>query len=218
MTPQDVKQRNRCDGRDCLRWSPRVPQHKIRRLYALDAKGIVDEDLINDVAYSFLARCRDILTIYDAQQGRVTCPRCDTLISRESFARDEVLVCAECAWTITWEAYTASYRGQQCYAGKGAVTAFRHFVDVLPRTTTPRERMLHIDHVIHSYHRELKALEAQPDARSRPTAVNLIEGHLGDVIALLDELALGPDAPPDRRARYEVWQERVIRWKRGEFR
>jgi predicted RNA-binding Zn-ribbon protein involved in translation (DUF1610 family) len=205
-----------CDGIDCIQWSPRVPQHKIRRLYNLDAKGIVDEDLINDVAFSFLARCQDILTIVEAQQGRVKCPRCDTMILRASFARDELLVCEECDWKITWEAYSKTYRGQQCYAGKGAVAAFRHFVDVLPRAAAPRERMLHIDRVIHSFHRELKALEAHPDFKARPTAVNLIEGYLGDVIALLDELALGPDAPPDRRARYEVWQKRCIRWKRAE--
>jgi transposase-like protein len=200
-----------CDGIDCIQWSPRVPQHKIRRLYDLDAQGIVDEDLINDVAYSFSARCQDIVTVYEAQQGRVKCPRCDTIILRESFARAEKLICPECDWQVTWEAYSTTYKGQQFYAGKGAVAAFQQFVDALPRAATPRARMLHIDRVIHSFHRELKALEAHPDFKSRPTAVNLIEGRLGDVIALLDELALGPDAPPDRRARYEAWRKRCFR-------
>jgi ribosomal protein L37AE/L43A len=200
-----------CDGVDCIQWSPRVPQHKIRRLYELDAKGIIDEDLINDVAYSFSARCQDIVTVYEAQQGRVKCPRCDTVILRENSGRDELLICTECDWQVTWEAYAKTYKGQQFYAGEGAVAAFRHFVDALPHATTPRARMLQIDRVIHSFHRELKTLEANPDFKSRPTAVNLIEGRLGEVVALLDALALGPDAPPDRRARYEAWRKRCFR-------
>jgi hypothetical protein len=36
-------------GADEIRWSRRVKPEMIRRLYTLDAKGIVDEDLINEV-------------------------------------------------------------------------------------------------------------------------------------------------------------------------
>ena len=32
-----------------IRWARRVEQHKIRRLYASDARGIVDEELIAEV-------------------------------------------------------------------------------------------------------------------------------------------------------------------------
>ena len=32
-------------------WARRVPQRKIRRLYETDAKGIYDEDLIDEVGY-----------------------------------------------------------------------------------------------------------------------------------------------------------------------
>lgn len=39
-------------------WEPRVPQHKIRRLYENDAAGIIDEALIDDVAYTSLRGVR----------------------------------------------------------------------------------------------------------------------------------------------------------------
>ncbi len=58
---------------ELIEWSPRVPQQKIRLLYEKDAKGIIDEELIDDVAFSFFMRCQDIITVTDASQGRVKC-------------------------------------------------------------------------------------------------------------------------------------------------
>src|SRR5689334_11807084 len=40
-----------------LRWEPRVPGHRIRRLYETDARGIRDEALLDDVAYALYSRC-----------------------------------------------------------------------------------------------------------------------------------------------------------------
>ena len=37
-------------------WAPKVKPQSIRRLYETDAKGIVDEDLINDVGFAPLPR------------------------------------------------------------------------------------------------------------------------------------------------------------------
>ena len=34
------------------RWAPRVPQDKVRRLYETDARGIYDDELIDDVGYT----------------------------------------------------------------------------------------------------------------------------------------------------------------------
>ena len=41
------------------RWAGRVPKWKIARLYENDATGVLDEELIDDVAYAFL----DALTL-----------------------------------------------------------------------------------------------------------------------------------------------------------
>ena len=48
---------------ELIEWSPRVSQHKIRLLYENDANEIIDEDLIDDIAFSFLVRCQDIITV-----------------------------------------------------------------------------------------------------------------------------------------------------------
>ena len=54
-----------------IEWAPRVKPHTIRRLYELDAKGILDENLIDEVGFGLWARCETI--------HRVThrlCPEC----------------------------------------------------------------------------------------------------------------------------------------------
>jgi hypothetical protein len=55
------------DGRSEIRWSPRVPQWKIQRLYESDAQGLLDEELLDDVGITLWLRCRDILTIHEAK-------------------------------------------------------------------------------------------------------------------------------------------------------
>jgi hypothetical protein len=44
---------------------------------------------------------------------------------------------------------------------------------------------------------------------TRPVAINLIEGRLGDVIAFLEELAYTQDSTPGMRETYATWDERA---------
>ena len=65
-------------------WSPRVPKHKIRRLYQQDARGIQDDDLINEVGFALLARCESFLEANQAVRGRVSCPVCGGLVPHDA--------------------------------------------------------------------------------------------------------------------------------------
>jgi len=89
------------DDKDEIRWHPRVPQAKIRRLYRSDADGSLDVDLLDDVATTLYLRCRSIVMVGDAEQGRVHCPRCynngkSTVIPRDARGKDFLLVCPTC--------------------------------------------------------------------------------------------------------------------------
>ncbi|HEY3341750.1 MAG TPA: hypothetical protein VGK81_07020, partial [Anaerolineae bacterium] len=57
-------------------WAPRVKQNLIRRLYETDARGIYDEELIDEVGYALLARCEAFIAAVEASRGKVTCPAC----------------------------------------------------------------------------------------------------------------------------------------------
>ena len=92
-------------------WWPRVPPGKIRRLYANDALGLVDEELIDDVGTSLLLRCQSILVANDAHGGRAACPRCNTSI-RHTRNKHERIICPVCSWQTLWAYYAKTFEGQ----------------------------------------------------------------------------------------------------------
>jgi DNA-directed RNA polymerase subunit RPC12/RpoP len=200
-------------GRNEIRWSPRVAKWKIRRLYELDAQGIVDEALLDDVGITLLLRCRDIVTIDEARRGRIKCPRCAkqkkrTLIVRahgKGDVRDEVITCPECGWRITWGEYALSFKRKQLNSG-GALTAFERYIRDYRAAQRPQQKMLAIDRLIHEFHYSLRA---QPDLPCRPVGVNLIQGKLGDVVRFLDELTYGRQTTEGLEENRAAWLEEM---------
>ena len=73
-----------------VRWAPRVSPAKIRRLYETDARGIIDEELIEEVGFGLYSRCLSIVIATEAHAGRLQCPRCDTIIPHQG-KRDALL-------------------------------------------------------------------------------------------------------------------------------
>jgi hypothetical protein len=195
-------------GRDEIQWSKRLPKWQLRRLYQSDAQGLLDEELLDEVGYTLLERCRDILKVESAQQGRVHCARCDrngqtTLIEVPRIKgdpRDTRLTCPACGWQITWGEYRLSYKRKQLNPG-GATDTFAAYVQNFPKARTPQARLAAIDRLIHEFHYSYQSL---PDLPTRPVGVNLIEGKLEDVIAFLNELTFGDDS---------AWQETLAEFR-----
>jgi len=204
--------------RQDIRWSHRLPKHKLRRLYEQDALGIRDEELLEEVGWCLYMRCRDILAIERALKERqVRCPRCDagqvaSYIPRVTKAVDEILRCPECGWELTWGEFWQSFRHRQLHPG-GAVPAFARFVGEWERARSEKAKMLAIDRVVHAFH---YSLQDQPERPCRAAAVNLIAGRLTDVVAFLDSLAYGPGSAPELRRVHARWQAgiRASSWMR----
>jgi hypothetical protein len=180
-------------GADELRWARRVKPEAIRRLYTLDSKGIVDEELIDEVGYAMYARCLSIRIATRAHSGRAACPRCESDVHRTDndwrrWRKDEPLVC-DCGWQTTWGEYHKAYQGKQLHGGK-AYQMFRDFIDRWPAARNPRDKMLAIDRLIHACHGEFKG------HMGRPAACNLIEGTMHELLPLLDGLAYGDASTP----------------------
>lgn len=198
------------DGRADIQWSPRIGKPKLRRLYESEAKGLLDEELLDDVGIALLLRCRDILAIEEARRGRITCPRCErqgrhTVVPRVSRARDELLGCAECGWQLTWLEYHRAFQRRQLNIG-GAGSAFRAFVGRYPRARSPRDKMLLIDRLIHEFHYSLRD---EPDKPTRAVCVNLIKGKLTDVVAFLNVLTYGERSAPELGETRRGWRKRL---------
>src|SRR5947209_2928158 len=103
-------------------WYPRVPRQQIRRLYESDARGVLDEELVQDVALAFYLRCQSILIATEAHEGRATCPRCGGMIPHD-WDKAATMTCPGCGWQSTWGAYFRSYQDKALHGG-GAVFAF----------------------------------------------------------------------------------------------
>jgi len=195
-------------GREAIRWHPRVLRDKIRRLYLSEARGLLDEELLDEVGITLYLRCISILQVEDARQGRVHCPLCyrdgrETLIVRESGEQSEMLRCPVCGWMLTFGEYASAYKRKQLNLG-GAGDAFRSYVAAYPDARTPRAKMLLVDGLIHAFHYSLRA---QPDLPTRAACVNLIKGRLRDVERLLDDLAYGEGTRPEIVATRQRWYD-----------
>src|SRR5438552_1783938 len=84
-----------------VRWAPRVNPHKIRRLYETDARGIVDDELIEEVGFALYSRCQSILIATEAHAGRVQCPRCGRLVPHTG-DRNAFIACDQCSSRGRW--------------------------------------------------------------------------------------------------------------------
>jgi hypothetical protein len=201
-------------GADEVRWAPRIPRQVIRRLYDTDARGRLDEELLDEVFFGFLARCEGIVTATEAGFGRVRCPRCAQVIVRRGHDKDEVVRCERCAWQTTWGAYLRTYQGKQL-SGGNAIGVFREFLRRAPTAQSAPEKMLLVDWLVHQVHKTV--VSGQEDFH-RPAAVNLIEGSVRRVTAFLNELAYGTGSTPEVRAEGARWRQTVLPHLRRSFR
>jgi hypothetical protein len=198
------------DSRRDIRWSPRVPKWKLRRLYEHVARGLWDDELIDDVGMTVYIRCRDIVNIHRAlREGKVTCPRCDargreTLINRIRRKDAGPLRCAVCDWSMTWRDYHRTFKRRQLNPG-GAVAAFRRFLSEFASARSAQAKVLAIDRVIHEFHYSLRQ---EPGRPTRAAGVNLISGKLGDVVAFLDAVS-GFALPEEMRETRRGWRSRL---------
>jgi len=181
-----------------------VRRHKIRRLYENDAMGIYDEELIDDVGYGLLARCQSFIAANQARRGEAPCPSCSRTVPHAR-GKEEVLRC-ECGWEIAWGEYFKTIQHKQLSGGEPVLDLFREFVRFFPSARTPREKVLLIDQLIHGFHWALKE-----GTRTRPVAINLIEGKLRQVIAFLDDLNYSEKSTPGLRQNVAEWSRSIQR-------
>jgi len=185
-----------------VRWAPRANPHKIRRLYETDARGIVDDGLIEDVGFALYSRCLSILIATEAHAGRVQCPRCGSIVPHQR-DRNAFIECAQCSWRVRWGDYHKTYQDKHLHGG-GALFAFKEYLEAFTKARSPRERMLAIDRLIHVFHCEL----VQDPVRS--VGVNLIYGkNTREVTEFLDTLSYGEASTAELKETRTAWERKL---------
>ena len=186
-------------------WAPRVSQQLIRRLYETDAKGIYDDDLINEVGYALLARCASFIEANEGRGGRVKCFCCGKLI--ENAWTTGPATCLDCGWQVAWNDYFPSMQGKQLSGAEPVLAAMREFIAAFAQARDPREKTLAIDRLIHQFH--WYTAKDQRTFTTRPMAVNLIEGRMTEVVAFLDKLTYGEASTPGMAKQQDEWRRTI---------
>ena len=192
-----------------VQWASRVNPVLVRRLYETDARGIVDEELIDKVGYALYARCQSILQATEAHAGRVICPACGTLVIRASPPQDKgaMLDCAGCGWRVRWADYFKTIQDKHLVGG-GAVAFHAEFVERFRSATSPQAKMLAIDRLIHAFHWELVQRPGRSAARELIYAKNYQE-----LLTFLDTLTYGEQSSPTLRATKAAWDQKLGSWE-----
>ena len=185
-----------------IKWSKRVRQEMIERLYNQSISGIEDDALIDEVGYALYARCESIISATNGfEQERLICLTC----GKEVPLSDNIFDCP-CGFRATWDEFKKSYKGKQLHAAN-ALPIFLDYQRDFPKAKTYGEKLVCIDVLIHSFHismsyyKELDSYDIEDESveLNRPVGANLIEGKLGEVILFLDKLSALPDSQEKSR-------------------
>jgi hypothetical protein len=167
-----------------IRWAPRLQPMLLKRLYDSDARGERNMELCDDVGITLYLRCR---TYALGTKHEVECPLCRIVFT---VAREGVSRCTGigCDWQTNQDDYTESIVNHCAYPGR-ALQPFLQYYERYPVARTYSEKILLIDQLIHSFHRDEKVGTAVKSVASK-----LLEGNKKAVVAFLDALsALDPD-------------------------
>ena len=183
-------------------WASKVRPEKIKRLYEQDAKGIYDDELVDDIGVSLYARCDSMLMVTSSNLGKPLCIECRTVMPN-SYEKGFITTCPSCGYSIDIFEYRASYKGQTLN-GVGAIPELEEFIAKYPLAKTYAEKMRLIDFLIHAFHGNLSA---EP---SRPIATNVIEGDAGQLAKLIYDLAYGEGSTVSKNE-FDAWLDKFNR-------
>jgi hypothetical protein len=191
-------------------WAHRLRKSQIARLYRSSARGVIDDDLIDEVGYALLARCESMLGVGAAIRGRPPCPACGASARLDRGAAVTAR-CGECGWKCPWPLYKKTYQRKNLNCG-GLAPFVEEFLRRFPAARCHREKLVLIDTLIHRFH-----WESETGSGGRPGACNLIEGKLKDIMPFLDRLSYGDSIPPEVAQTREDWRRKWTSnaWSKG---
>ena len=177
-----------------IRWSARLRPELLERLYRSDAMGFQDETLCDDVGLRLYTRCRTFILV---ARGEVECPRCRSEFRVEQCDKATSCPLAGCGWQTTWQEYWKSISNHSAWHGR-ALDAFFTFYDRYQGVSSYQEKILLIDALIHSFHKDEKK-----GTLTKSVASKLLEGNKHDVVQFLDRLSA---RDPDEK---DTWRQIV---------
>ena len=164
-----------------FRWSPKLSRQILIKLYGSDARGLEDEELVDDVGYTLYARClqgRDERRLIES--GRLKCHNCGEILAVKGMA---ALIECPCGYKYLFRDYMRSFRTDNMPSG-AATAIFNEFIEKWPGAKGYAAKMRLVDGLIHEFHTNLNS-----GVKGRFVGVNLIEGTKKQIADLILGLA-----------------------------
>ena len=197
-----------------IKWSKRVSQKLIERLYNQSISGIADDELADEVGWALYARCMSIISATNGFEKKIM--QCPNLCGNDIPLVESIFKCS-CGFCASWDEFKKSYKGKQLHAAN-ALPVFLSFRNRFPVAKTFGEKLICIDTLIHSFHIKMSYykkldncdIEDESVELNRPAGANLIEGSLKDVILFLDKLSAIPNSNEK-----DQWKKAIARANGG---
>lgn len=186
-------------------WPSKLNPGKLRRLYQLDAAGIKDDSLVDEVGLTLYLRCKlgkedqermDKFIIRCHHCGADLVPEMGTNIDSDNSGGIQIdhgqsdsshvfdfRQCV-CGYQYSFREYRRSYRKNNMPTG-AAAEIFKRFIVEWERADCYESKIVLIDTLLHEFHRSLVS-----GATHRPVAMNFMDGTRKNVEALIQELSL----------------------------
>jgi hypothetical protein len=163
-----------------VKWAPKLRLEKLVRLYQLDAAGLQDEELLNDVAWTLYGRVLDVVRVASSLG---VCPYCSTefLVRWLGEAADVRSSCPVCGWSTTAGQYHQSWEHRDL---NGHSEEFARYLEELPTVRSYAERMRLVDRLVHAAH-----VASGCGGVGGMVFRNLLEGDRRKIKQALDQLA-----------------------------
>lgn len=162
-------------------WAAALPPAKLRNLYRSSAKGMLDQDLLDDVGIMFYLRCLQGVDEFALiRSNNLKCHQCSAILSKE-----EGLMLCSCGFQYTFQEYVRSFNNHRMPGGS-ALHIFREYAEKWPSTKTDHEKMLLIDWMVHQCH-----ISMSSGLPLRSVVKNLIDAPQKIAEKLILDLAYG---------------------------
>jgi len=161
-------------------WPDKLDVQKLKQLYKLDAMGIQDEMLAEEIGLTLYLRCKYGKEDAERMDNHIIrCHNCGSEIAGE----DDFMQCG-CGYQYSYREYRRSFRKNNMPTG-AAAEIFAKYITDWRTARNYQEKMILIDTLLHEFHQSLIS-----GARGRTVAMNFIDGTHEKVEAVINDLAI----------------------------
>lgn len=160
-------------------WPDKLNIQKLKQLYMLDARGIQDTVLVDEIGLTLYFRCKyGKEDMERMENGIIRCHNCGNEIAGDGDFRQ-----CNCGYQYSYREYRRSYRRNNMPTGSAA-KIFTKFIADWERAKNYQEKMILIDMLLHEFH-----LSVISGTKGRTVAMNFIDGTHQKVEGIIKELA-----------------------------